>query len=98
MELRIHKRHMQLLWGDPTSHGYFPAETCFSERMIPILNKVDIAWTVIANNHLARACSDFPLVIGSFGENCNLHNSVDQINADQGSVNSLRIIINRRCS
>src|SRR5207302_7091841 len=65
LELRIHKRQMQLLWGDPTSHGYFPAEACFSERMIPILNKIDIAWTVIANNHLARACSDFPLVIGS---------------------------------
>src|SRR5439155_10724873 len=46
MELRIHKRQMQLLWGDPTSHGYFPAEACFSERMIPTLKKVDIAWTV----------------------------------------------------
>jgi len=98
MELRIHKRHMQLLWGDPTSHGYFPAETCFSERMIPILNKVDIAWTVIANNHLARACSDFPLVIGSGGENCDLPNRADQINPAQGVGNYQRLTIDRGCS
>jgi hypothetical protein len=98
MELRIHKRHMQLLWGDPTSRGYFPAEACFSERMIPILNKVDIAWTVIANNHLARACSDFPLVIGSGGENCDLPNRADQINPAQGSGNYQRLTIDRGCS
>jgi hypothetical protein len=98
MELRIHKRHMQLLWGDPTSHGYFSAETCFSERMIPILNKVDIVWTVIANSHLARACSDFPLVIGSGGENCDLPNRADQINPAQGSGNYQRLTIDRGCS
>jgi hypothetical protein len=98
MELRIHKRHMQLLWGDPTSHGYFPAEACFSERMIPILTKVDIVWTVIANNHLARACSDFPLVIGSGGENCDLPNRADQINPAQGAGNYQRLTIDRGCS
>jgi hypothetical protein len=72
MELRIHQRHMQLLWGDPVSRGYFPTETCFSERMIPILNKVGIAWSIIANNHLSRACADFPLILGSGGENCDI--------------------------
>src|SRR5437667_7493313 len=98
MELRIHKRHMQLLWGDPTSRGYFPAETCFSERMIPILKKVDIAWSVIANNHLARACSDFPLVLGSGGENCDIPNKADQLNPAQGSGNYQRLSIDRGMS
>ncbi|MDB6148219.1 MAG: C-terminal target protein, partial [Spartobacteria bacterium] len=27
MELRSHQRHLQNLWGDPGSRGYFPAET-----------------------------------------------------------------------
>ncbi|MGZ5538527.1 MAG: hypothetical protein ACXWG0_08365, partial [Chthoniobacterales bacterium] len=98
MELRIHQRHMQLLWGDPVSRGFFPAETCFSERMIPILKKVGIEWSVIANNHLARACADFPLVIGSGGENCDLPNKSDQINPAQGSGNYQRLTIDRGCS
>jgi glycosyl hydrolase family 57 len=96
MELRIHKRHMQLLWGDPTSRGYFPAETCFSERMIPILKKVDIAWSIIANNHLSRACADFPLVLGSGGENCDIPNKADQLNPAQ--VNYQRLSIDRGMS
>ena len=98
MELRIHQRHMQLLWGDPVSRGYFPAETCFSERMIPILKKVGIAWSVIANNHLSRACADFPLVLGSGGENCDIPNNADQINPAQGSGNYQRLTIDRGMS
>ena len=96
MELRIHQRHMQLLWGDPVSRGYFPAETCFSERMIPILKKVGIAWSIIANNHLSRACADFPLVLGSGGENCDIPNKADQINPAQ--VNYQRLTIDRGVS
>lgn len=70
MELRIHQRQMQIFWGASAaaSRGYFPAETCFSERLIPILNKLGIAWSVVANNHLTRSCADFPLVLGSGGK------------------------------
>jgi hypothetical protein len=100
MELRIQQRQMQLFWGTnvPLSRGYFPAETCFSEHLIPILNKVGIAWTVVANNHLARSCADFPIVLGSGGENCDIPNPADQINPAQGALNYQRISIERGCS
>jgi hypothetical protein len=42
MELRIHRRQMEIFWttSPALSRGYFPTETCFSERMIPILKRV----------------------------------------------------------
>ncbi len=100
MELRIHRRQMEIFWGtNPAdSRGYFPAETCFSEHMIPILNKVGIAWSIVANNHLTRSCADFPVVLGSGGENCDLPNLADQINPAQGVANYKRISIERGCS
>ncbi len=100
MELRIQQRQMEIYWGTsvPLSRGYFPAETCFSERMIPILKKVGIAWSVVANNHLTRSCADFPLVLGSGGENCDIPNLADQLNPAQGASNYKRISIERGCS
>jgi hypothetical protein len=100
MELRIQQRQMQLFWGTnvPLSRGYFPAETCFSEHMIPILNKVGIAWTVVANNHLARTCPDMPIVTGSGGEMCDLPNPADELNLPQGTGNYQRTSIARGCS
>ena len=100
MELRIHRRQMEIFWGTSPadSRGYFPAETCFSERMIPILNKVGIAWSVVANNHLTRSCADFPLATGSGGENCDIPNLADQLNPAQGASNYKRISIERGCS
>src|SRR5271167_3093270 len=101
MDIRIHQRQEQIFWNSPNaqvSRGYFPAETCFSERIIPILNKVGIAWTIVANNHLTRSCSDFPLVLGSGGENCDIPNLADQLNPAQGASNYKRISIERGCS
>ncbi len=99
MELLIQQRQMQIYWGTnvPLSRGYFPAETCFSEHIIPILNKVGIAWSVVANNHLARSCADFPLVLGSGGENCDMPNAADQINPPQGAANYKRVSISEGC-
>jgi hypothetical protein len=100
MELRIHQRQMEVFWttNPPASRGYFPTETCFSERMIPILKKVGIDWSIIANTHLARACADFPVVTGSGGEMCDIPNRADQLNPAQGSGNYQRITIDRGCS
>jgi hypothetical protein len=100
MELRIHQRQMQIFWGTnvPLSRGYFPAETCFSEHMIPILNQAGIAWTVVANNHLARACPDMPIVTGSGGEMCDLPNPADELNPPQSAGNYQRTSIARGCS
>ena len=100
MELRIHRRQMEIFWGTgvPLSRGYFPTETCFSERMIPILNKVGISWSVIGNTHLARTCADFPVATGSGGEMCDLPNAADQLNPAQGAGNYRRLAIDRGCS
>jgi hypothetical protein len=100
MELRIQQRQMEIYWGTsvPLSRGYFPAETCFSEHMIPVLNKVGIAWTVVANNHLARACPDMPIATGSGGEMCDLPNPADELNPPQGAGNYQRTSIDRGCS
>jgi len=100
MELAIQQRQMQLFWGTgaPLSRGYFPAETCFSEHMIPILNKMGIAWTVIANNHLSRTCPDMPIVTGSGGEMCDIPNLADQINPAQGAGSYRSLSIDRGCS
>src|SRR5207253_1466551 len=68
------------------------------ERLIPILKKVGIEWSIIANSHLARACSDFPVVIGSGGENCDLPNPADQLNPAQGAGNYQRLSIDRGCA
>jgi hypothetical protein len=100
MELRLQQRQMDIFWGTSPagSKGYFPAETCFSERLIPILKKVGINWSVIANTHLARACADFPVATGSGGEMCDLPNLADQLNPAQGAGNYQRMSIDRGCS
>jgi hypothetical protein len=101
MELRLQQRQMEIFWNTniaPLSLGYFPAETCFSERLIPILNKLGINWTIIANTHLARACADFPVATGSGGEMCDLPNLADQLNPAQGAGNYRRLSIDRGCA
>ncbi len=100
MELRIHKRQMEIFWTTTpaTSRGYFLAETCFTARMIPILKKVGIEWSIIANTHLARACPDLPILTGSGGEMCDLPNRADQLNPAQGAGNYRRLQIDRGCS
>ncbi len=100
MELLIQQRQMQIFWGTspPQSRGYFPAETCFAEYMIPTLQSNGIAWSIVANNHLARACADFPVVTGSGGENCDLPNLADQLDPAQGAANYQRLSIQRGCA
>jgi len=100
MELQIHKRQMEIFWGTtpPVSRGYFPTETCFSERMIPVLKQLGITWAVVANNHLARSCPDMPLALGSGGEQCDIPNKADQLNPAQGAGNYQRLTIDRGCA
>ena len=99
MELAIQQRQMQIFWGTnvPLSRGYWPAETCFSEHMIPILNRMGIAWAPVSNEHLARSCADFPLLLGSGGVNCDIPNPADQINPAQGAASYQRTSISVGC-
>jgi hypothetical protein len=100
MDILIDQRQEEIFWNSSSqvSRGYFPAETCFSERIIPTLQKLGIAWTVVANNHLTRSCADFPLILGSGGENCDIPNKADQINPAQGSGSYITRSISRGCS
>jgi chitodextrinase len=43
-----------------SSKGYFPTELGFSERLIPILEKLGVKWSVLGNNHLSRTLQDYP--------------------------------------
>lgn len=45
-----------------SSKGYFPTELGFSERIIPVLAKLGIEWSVIGNNHFSRTLKDYPLL------------------------------------
>ena len=43
-----------------SSHGFFPTELSFSERLIPALSKLGILWSLVGNNHFARCLQDYP--------------------------------------
>ncbi|QMV43932.1 carbohydrate binding domain-containing protein [Cohnella cholangitidis] len=45
-----------------SSKGFFPTELGFSERIIPVLQKLGIQWSVIGNNHFSRTLRDYPLL------------------------------------
>lgn len=45
-----------------SSKGFFPTELGFSERIIPVLEKLGIKWSVIGNNHFSRTLQDYPLL------------------------------------
>jgi len=45
-----------------SSNGFFPTELGFSERIIPVLEKLGIQWSVIGNNHFSRTLKDYPLL------------------------------------
>ncbi|MBK8267031.1 MAG: hypothetical protein IPK83_01470 [Planctomycetes bacterium] len=57
----------------------FPAETAFSERMIPALAAEGIDWVLIDNIHFDRACEGYPHTNAS---NLFAPNKADQINPD----------------
>lgn len=43
-----------------SSKGFFPTELGFSERIIPVLNKLGIEWSVLGNVHYSRTLKDYP--------------------------------------
>jgi len=97
-EIQIHKRIYLQTWGSspPRSLGFFPPELAFSERIIPVLADEGIEWSMVSNSHLSRACSNFPLTLGTGGEMCDPPNRADQINPPQSDWFSEQI--DRGCS
>ncbi|NLF40506.1 hypothetical protein GX586_13765, partial [bacterium] len=97
-EIQVHKWLTQQHYGASNAYtrGFFPPEMCFSERLIPVLVDEGFAWTVVANNHLSRACRNFPYIHGTGGEMCDPPNKADQVNPD--GANWMRMQIDRGCS
>jgi len=82
-EIQVAKIAYGVAWGDTNfSRGYFPAETCFSERMIPALAEQGLEWAIVADIHLSRACADYPYQANQ--DNCDPPNPADQLNPAQG--------------
>ena len=89
-EIEVAKAAYGTAWGDALySRGYFPAETCFSERMIPVLAGAGIEWTIVADVHIARACVDYPYDASL--DNCDPPNPADRLNPSQGYYYPLSI-------
>ncbi len=82
-EIQIQKAAYPGAWGDTNySLGFFPAETCFSERLIPVLVDEGVEWTIVPDLHIARACADYPYNANQ--DNCDPPNLADQLNPAQG--------------
>jgi hypothetical protein len=63
------------------SKGFWPIECAFSQHMIPILAEEGYQWSIIANSHLARTCSNYLEVAqkGNSGWNMDPPNRADQL-------------------
>ncbi len=89
-ELQVAKVAYDVAWGDTSySKGYLPAETCFSERMIPTLVEHGVEWVIVPNIHISRACEDYPYDANL--DNCDPPNQADQLNPAQGYYESISI-------
>lgn len=87
MELACQKAIYDRAWGDNDySGGAFPAEMCFSERLIPLLIEAGAEWVVVPDIHIARACADYPYQADQ--DNNDPPNAADQINPAQGDYTS----------
>ncbi|MFH0779068.1 MAG: FlgD immunoglobulin-like domain containing protein, partial [Candidatus Eisenbacteria bacterium] len=89
-EIEVQKAAHKIAWGDTNyAKGYFPAEMCFSERMIPALVAQGIQWVIVADVHIARACQDYPYLANE--DNCDPPNPADKLNPAQGYYKSTYI-------
>ncbi len=97
-EIQLYQHAYAPTWGASPAQtkGFFPPEIAFSERIIPVLRECGLEWTFISSTHLSRACSNFPLTLGTGGENCNPPNLADQINPPQANWRTQTI--SRGCS
>jgi len=85
-EIQIFKEIWWKSWnGNPDksdhSKGFWPIECAFSRHMIPILAEEGYQWSIVANSHLARTCSNYLDVAqrGNSGWNIDPPNRADQL-------------------
>ncbi len=97
-EIQLYQAAYGSTWGawPPPSTGFFPSELAFSPRIIKVLVEEGIDWVFVPNNHISRACENFPLVMGTGGENCDPPNRADQLNPS--SADWFSLYISRGCT
>lgn len=97
-ELQLYKRIYGDAWGTGVaqSRGFFPSEMAFSTRLIPVLQSEGIDWSIVSAEKISRAQSNFPVVFGSGGINCDPPNKADQLNPS--STFYYRQSIDRGCA
>lgn len=97
-EIQLYKAIYDDAWGAAPgpSRGLFPPEMAFSTRLIKPLVEEGLDWVVVSNEHISRACEDFPLVLGSGGVNCDPPNAADVRNPAQDTW--YRVSISRGCA
>ena len=89
-ELQVAKAAYVSAWdSEPASYGYFPAEMCFSERLIPVLVEENVDWAIVPDVHISRACADYPW--DPIEDLCDPPNRSDQINPAQGYYHGIYI-------
>ena len=82
MELACAREIWNDAWGPGAiSTGFFPAEMCFSERLIPALVDAGVTWSVVPDLHIGRACEGYPYQANL--DNCDPPNRADQVNPAQ---------------
>jgi len=81
-QIQVHKYLYGQTFGNSPiySKGYWPAECSFSERIIKVLIEEGFEWSIVANSHLARTNSDYPVQFGTSGCNIDPPNKADQVN------------------
>jgi len=85
-EIQIFKEIWWKSWnGNPDqsdhSKGFWPIEAAFSRHMIGILAEEGYQWSIVANSHLARTCTNYLDVAqkGNSGWNIDPPNRADQL-------------------
>lgn len=93
MQIKLHKQAYQQTWGNTPAYskGMFPAETAFSERMIPALVAEGMDWVMVDNLHFDRATQNYPYTPSS---NLMPPNKADQINPDPAASGGAWVQLN----
>jgi hypothetical protein len=97
-QIQAYKHVYTPTWGTtaPVSRGFFPSEMAFSTRLIKVLDQEGIDWSIVSAEKISRANTDYPVVLGSGGINCDPPNRADQINP--GTHAYYRVQISRGCA
>jgi hypothetical protein len=79
-QIQAHKLVYAANFGNSPAYskGYWPAEGSFSERNIKVLVEEGFEWTIVANSHIARTLTDYPLNFGTNGCNIDPPNQADR--------------------